>query len=234
MSFLTYLIISILFLIVVALICKFARINNLKLLDLISVEFMPIQDSEIKVSTKAKFGIVVSSDGKVYKTQIETLIKLKEVSAFCNATLLISGIGWFVYKQQFQTSENTRKPSHEKVILDGNTINEINVELEPKEVWGAKITEQNSDISFYSPGDTIKLADTGAKIVAVPICGKVVLDVEQAKAELIRVGAKVAIPIHYDNPKYPVDVKDFEAIMQSTNIEVKTLNWGQVYTYPTM
>jgi len=135
MSFLVYLAIATIFLIVVVLICKFAKIGNLKLLDLISVEFIPIHDSNIKVSTKAKFGIVVSSDGRVYKTQIETLIKPKEISAFCNATLLISGIGWFVYRQQFQNLGDVRAPRKEKVTLGSDSINEMNIELEPKEGW---------------------------------------------------------------------------------------------------
>lgn len=129
------LIIGIVFLIVVILICKFARIKNLKLLDLISLEFLPIANNKIKLSTRSKFGIVVSSDGKVYKMQLETLIKNSEVSAFCNATLLISGIGWFVYRQQFQKLGNIRKPRDEKVILDEKTVNEVSLELEPKEGW---------------------------------------------------------------------------------------------------
>ena len=122
---LLYLIIGILFLVVVVLICKFAKIKNLKLLDLISVEFYPTQKSETKVSTRAKFGIVVSSDGEVYKMQIETLIKPKEVSAFCNATLLIAGIGWFAYRQQFQSLGNGRVSRNEKILLNGGSINEI-------------------------------------------------------------------------------------------------------------
>lgn len=104
-------------------------------MDLISVEFIPIKDTFIKISTKSKFGIIVSSDGKVYKMHIETLIKPKEISAFCNAKLLISGIGWFVYRQQFQKLGNSRSSQKEKIVLDSNSINDINIEFEPKEGW---------------------------------------------------------------------------------------------------
>lgn len=97
---------------------------------------------------------------------------------------------------------------------------------EPPEVIGFKI-EDGEGRSVYTPGDTIKLADTDADIVAVPICGQVVLGIEEAKSELDRVGAKVAIPIHYDNPRFPVDVKEFETLMQNADTEVRVLAWGK-------
>lgn len=95
----------------------------------------------------------------------------------------------------------------------------------PPEVIGYKVTDSEGK-SVYTPGDTIKLADTGASVVAVPICGEVVLNIEQAKSELLRVGAKIAVPIHFDNPRFPVDVNDFAPAMADTNIEVKVLAWG--------
>jgi L-ascorbate metabolism protein UlaG (beta-lactamase superfamily) len=96
----------------------------------------------------------------------------------------------------------------------------------PPEVIGYKVTDSDND-SIYSPGDTIKLADTGATVVTVPICGEVVLNIKEAKSELLRVGAKIAIPIHYDNPRFPVDVNDFAPTMADTDIDVKILKWGE-------
>lgn len=127
--------IVVLIFVVIPLINRFTRIKNLKILDWVSVEYFPIWDSKIKLSTKSKFGIVVSSDGEVYKTQIETLIQNKNDTAFCNATLFISGIGWFVYRQQFLNIIGGRIPRKEQVILKQGEINEINMELEPKKGW---------------------------------------------------------------------------------------------------
>ena len=135
MTYLLYYGIPIIFLIAIIIICIIARVKNLKLFDFVSLEFFPETNSVIKVSSKAKFGIVVSSDGKVYKTQLETLIKLNSNSAFCNANLFISGIGWFVYRQQFQALGNSRVPKTDQILLDCTKINELNIEFERKEGW---------------------------------------------------------------------------------------------------
>lgn len=127
--------IGILILVIIPLINKYIRIKNLKILDWISVEYYPFIASKIKISTKSKFGIVVSSDGKVYKTQVDLLIKNYEISAFCNVILYISGIGWFVYRQQIKSVPGGRVPKLEQVVLKQNVINEISIELEPKEGW---------------------------------------------------------------------------------------------------
>lgn len=101
--------------------------------------------------------------------------------------------------------------------------------VEPPNVLGILIAESGSDNTFYHPGDTLQLNAT-AKIIAVPICGKVVLDIEQAKAQLLELKPKIAIPIHYNHPIYKVDVRDFEKAMAGTGIEVRTLDWGKSFT----
>lgn len=135
MPTLTSLAIATVFLVIVIVICIAARVKNLKLFDFISLEFFPETKSRTKVSSKTKFGIVVSCDGNVYKTQLETIIKPNTISAFCNANLFISGIGWFVYRQQFQNLGDQRAPRRENIILDTGKINEINIEFESKEGW---------------------------------------------------------------------------------------------------
>ncbi|MFA6423342.1 MAG: MBL fold metallo-hydrolase [Patescibacteria group bacterium] len=63
---------------------------------------------------------------------------------------------------------------------------------------------------IYHPGDTLYLDEKPqAEILFVPICGVVVMNPEEATKFTEAVGAKVAIPIHYDSPMFPVDVNDF-------------------------
>ncbi len=96
---------------------------------------------------------------------------------------------------------------------------------EPPKVCGVLI-EEESGPSFYDPGDSIVLNST-ADIIATPICGKVVLNIDQAKEQLTKLKPKIAIPIHYDNPVYPVDVKDFIEAMSGTGIDVIVLKDGE-------
>jgi|GEM_PF-1042332 len=77
--------------------------------------------------------------------------------------------------------------------------------------------------SFYHPGDTIELKTT-ADVIATPICGTVVLSIEEAKEQLLKLKPKYAIPMHYDNSSYPVDVNDFVKAMEGTGIEVIVLS----------
>lgn len=98
---------------------------------------------------------------------------------------------------------------------------------EPPKVCGVLIEEEDGP-SFYDPGDSIVLNST-ADIIATPICGKVVLSIEEAKEQLLEKVPKIAIPIHYDNPAYPVDVKDFIEMMADTDIEAKFLKDGESY-----
>lgn len=78
---------------------------------------------------------------------------------------------------------------------------------------------------FYTPGDSIFLDNnTNSNIVAVPFCGQVVMTIDEAKNELLKIKPKIVIPIHYDNPSFPVDVQNFVTAMEGTNIEIKVLN----------
>lgn len=98
----------------------------------------------------------------------------------------------------------------------------------PPRVSGFLITEKDTNITLYDPGDTVVLdANIKSEVIAVPICGRVVMDIAQAKKELLKLMPVKVIPIHYDNPIFPVDVKDFEKEMVGTGIEEVTLDWGQ-------
>jgi L-ascorbate metabolism protein UlaG (beta-lactamase superfamily) len=97
----------------------------------------------------------------------------------------------------------------------------------PPVVSGVLIKEKDGT-TFYHPGDTIQLkTDLNTDIVAVPICGAVTLDIEQAKEQLQKMSPKLVIPIHYDNPAFPVDVKDFVKAMVLTNIDTRVLRDGE-------
>lgn len=96
---------------------------------------------------------------------------------------------------------------------------------EPPPVTGFVIDD--GETRFYTPGDTIFLNEKAkADIIAVPICGKVVMDIKKAKEELLKAKPKLAIPIHYDNPMFPVKIDDFAKEMEGTGILVKILNYG--------
>lgn len=94
------------------------------------------------------------------------------------------------------------------------------------EVMGMVVDD--SKTSFYAPGDSLYLnRQAKADIIAVPICGEVVMDIEEAKKELMEMRPKLAIPIHYDNPRFPVKVEDFVRAMGGSNLEVRVLGWGE-------
>lgn len=97
---------------------------------------------------------------------------------------------------------------------------------EPPIVSGVLLEEKNGP-SFYDPGDTVEL-NTTADIIATPICGKVVLNIEEAKEQLLELKPKIAIPIHYDNPAFPVNVDDFVETMKDTGIDVRVLSDGEM------
>lgn len=80
------------------------------------------------------------------------------------------------------------------------------------------------DNKVYHPGDTIYLEEKPrAEVALLPICGTVVMNPAKAAKFAKEMRPKLAIPMHYDNLKYPVDVNDFIREMEGTGIEVKVL-----------
>lgn len=85
------------------------------------------------------------------------------------------------------------------------------------------------DEMFYHPGDTIYLEEKPyADVVFVPICGVVVMNVIDAAKFVSDINPKIAIPIHYDNPDYPVNVEDFA---KAAGKVVKILKNGEIVTF---
>lgn len=86
---------------------------------------------------------------------------------------------------------------------------------------------------FYIPGDTISFNSEvkDIDIVAVPICGVVAFNINQAKTALLDLHPRVAIPYHFDNPSYPVRPADFVETMEGTTIKVNLLKNGKSFTW---
>ncbi|MFT4297816.1 MAG: MBL fold metallo-hydrolase [Candidatus Woesearchaeota archaeon] len=81
------------------------------------------------------------------------------------------------------------------------------------------------DDKIYHPGDTVYLVKKPyADVVFVPICGTVVMDAKQAARFVNDIQCKLAIPIHYSNPKYPTGANEFERqMMKNTSVKYKVL-----------
>lgn len=112
------------------------------------------------------------------------------------------------------------KPDEEKLIngVKIKGMKSIHGELpsgKPKpEVIGFLI-----DDKIYHPGDTLTPPEIpSAEIIFVPISGTVTMDISQAAAFAKQVHPKITIPIHYDSPKYPVNVADFVAEMAGSPV----------------
>jgi len=77
------------------------------------------------------------------------------------------------------------------------------------------------DDKLYHPGDTLYIEDKPyADVVFVPICGTVVMNLKEAAKFVKEINPKLAIPIHYDNPRFPVDVNEFVKETEGYNIKV--------------
>ena len=80
---------------------------------------------------------------------------------------------------------------------------------------------------IYHPGDTVNFDDKPyAEIVFVPIAGPE-LSIETAVQFVEDIKCKIAIPIHYDSPRFPADPKDFLNKMKNSVIKVQILNNGE-------
>lgn len=83
------------------------------------------------------------------------------------------------------------------------------------------------DGTFYHPGDTEYLHDLPhATVAALPIAGPEMSPVAAA-AMAHDIQPKLAIPMHYDNPKYPTDPKEFVRSMSLSRIPVRVLTAGE-------
>lgn len=77
------------------------------------------------------------------------------------------------------------------------------------------------DDKIYHPGDTIYMKEKPkAEIFFAPICGTVVMNPKKAAKFSKEINPKIIIPIHYDSPKYPVDVNEFVKEMNGYLIKI--------------
>ena len=71
------------------------------------------------------------------------------------------------------------------------------------------------DDKIYHPGDAAYMKEKPyADVVLVPICGTVVMDYKEAVKFVNEIGCKLAIPIHYSNPKFQLGTELFEKEME--------------------
>ncbi len=136
------------------------RIKNLKFLNWVEIELLPIPQNKYAVRTKKKIGIVISQDSNIYKIHIPFTIKCDERTSLNNVQLFISGLGWFVYRHAIDTKNDMRIPIKEDDdLLEKNIIHTRHYEFEPKEGWNPleiKLKEYKSLLKVNFVDKTIK------------------------------------------------------------------------------
>lgn len=96
----------------------------------------------------------------------------------------------------------------------------------PKETIGFLIQGKQS---VYHCSDTLYLKDKPyADVVLVPISNDwITMGPREAAIFAKEINPKMAIPIHYDSPKHPMDPKKFSEEMKGSDIKVKILSNGE-------
>lgn len=163
---------------------------------------------------------------------LENIIKIfhKSHPIFFTTTEVRSVIIKSIPNADIRILGSTKAEKIEDFLISG--VNSIHGPLpsgqEPPIVSGVLIDD--GETKFYHPGDTIVLEEgIEADVLATPICGQVVMSIQEAKSQLVMLKPKIVIPMHYDNPKYPVEIGDFIKAMDGTGIEIRTLKNGEVF-----
>lgn len=96
----------------------------------------------------------------------------------------------------------------------------------PEETIGFLIQGEKS---VYHCSDTLFMKDKPhADVVLVPICNDLVtMGPKEAAVFVKEIKPELAIPIHYDSEKHPMDPKRFAEEMKDSDIKVKILNQGE-------
>lgn len=195
---------------------------------LIDPGYFVFQDEGLTPDSFPKIDLLIFTHEHKDHFDIENVIRIIELSKLVVlapqsvadqlknvANVEVTGEG---YSKQFAGVKVEAFVSEHGPLPNGNT---------PPEVVGVVIDD--GEKRLYTPGDSVWLnQSTRADIVAVPICGKVVMDIATAKTELEKLQPELAVPIHYDNPVFPVDVADFESAMQDSPVAIKVLKWGEL------
>lgn len=208
--------------------CLFVEINNKKIL--IDPGTFVFNEEGLKPDNFSDIDVILITHEHSDHLDLDNIAKLIEINQ-----PKIYGLKSVVelIKQSSSEADINAVASDSKIEFDDISISVLDSTHGPlpngnpaPEVLGYVIDDGENRL--YTPGDTTELnAEAKADIIAVPICGTVVLSIDQAKEQLLELSPKLAIPIHYDNPKYPVDVQDFVQAMADTNTGVKVLGWGE-------
>lgn len=80
------------------------------------------------------------------------------------------------------------------------------------------------DDKLYHPGDSLLLEDKpSVDILFVPISNKIYTDCKEAVKFVNEIKPKLAIPVHYADPRHNATTDDFEKDMADSNINYKIL-----------
>ena len=126
---------------------------------------------------------------------------------------------------------------HAKIIKPGEKVSVRGVVIEgvwqlhgdlPNKMPKPEVMGFLIDQAFYHPGDTVATENPPfADVVAVPMCGQVTMNPEEAVAWVRKINPKLAIPMHYHNPKFITDPQLFVEAMEGSGIPVRVLSDGE-------
>lgn len=150
-------------------------------------------------------------------------------------------------KSKFYTNQevaDAHKELSPQIVKEGDTLNldDIKIEVvkavhgympflkgenEIKENIGYIISDGKSRI--YHTSDTISFKnDYKCDVIFIPICNHgLVMGTYEASLFAKETNAKLVIPIHYDNPKYPVDLSNAKEEFEKQGLNYKILGIGE-------
>ena len=150
-------------------------------------------------------------------------------------------------KTEFYASQEVAAAHKElspQVVKEGDTLNlgDIKIEVvkavhgympflkgenEIKENIGYIISDGKSRI--YHASDTVSFKnDYKCDVIFVPICDHgLVMGTYEASLFAKETSAKLVIPIHYDNPKYPVDLNNAKEEFEKQGLNYEILGIGE-------
>lgn len=111
----------------------------------------------------------------------------------------------------------------DKITIDKKC--KLHLDKEPAKVNGPPNTGFVINDAFFHPGDGIELSGLKVDSAGIPITGPTI-NYDNAWVLAASLGAKKVIPMHYSNPSYQADPREFSK-KNVSNIEVVILGDGE-------
>ncbi|MGH9429725.1 MAG: MBL fold metallo-hydrolase, partial [Terriglobia bacterium] len=111
--------------------------------------------------------------------------------------------------------------------LEGTEMDHV---VQGEKVDGFGVVIESGGKRVYHAADTMVLSNKPrADIVIVPINNRgVSMSIQEAAVFVVDLGARIAIPVHYDSPKDKhIDPQEFEHLLQGTAVQPKILGFGE-------